>query len=304
MPIVDSRDLTIELPPVADTEARRGNTNRHFGDVSSRYRSVRDADLAAVDLVSDILASAAAEARPFRLLDVGTGTGRYLDMVSERLSSTLVTDLCPIGLDRSAAMLAQARRLNGCAYSGASHLVGTVETLPIRAASCDAMTCFNAVHHFDLARFSSEASRVLTPSGLLVLYTRTAEQNRDTIWGRYFPEFAELETRLHTASELQEALHATDAFTSVRVQTIPWRVTTSLSRLLEQVAAYHYSTFRFYSSAKLQTALDTFQRRIHLVFRDCSRITFDNDHLLVVAQRSASASPRMSPAWSDSHISN
>ena len=240
-------------------------------------------------LVSDVLASAAAQARPFRLLDVGTGTGRYLDMVSERLSSTVVTDLCPIGLDRSPAMLGQARRLNGCAYPGASHLVGAVETLPIRAASCDALLCFNAVHHFDLARFTSEASRVLTPSGLFVLYTRTAAQNRDTIWGRYFPDFAELETRLYTVSELHAALDATHAFTSVRVQAIPWRVTTSLSRLLEQATAFHYSTFRFYAPDRLQTALDTFQRRVRDVFRDCSRITFSNDHLLVVAQLAASS---------------
>ena len=187
-------------------------------------------------------------------------------------------------------MLGQARRLNGCAYPGASHLVGAVETLPIRAASCDAMTCFNAVHHFDLARFASEAARVLTPSGLLVLYTRTAAQNRNTIWGRYFPEFADLETRLHSVSAFRRALGATHGFTSVRVQTIRWSVTTSLSRLLEQVSAYHYSTFRFYSPDRLQTALDTFQRRVRGVFDDCSRITFDNDHLLVVAQRAASLS--------------
>ncbi len=276
------------MPPVANLEARRGAANRHFGDVSAKYRSVRDADLAAVSLVSDVLASVAAQARPFRLLDVGTGTGRYLDMVSERLSSTVTTDLCPMGLDRSAAMLGQARRLNGCAYPGASRLVGAVETLPFCAATCDAITSFNAVHHFDLARFASEASRVLTPSGLLVLYTRTAEQNRGTIWGRYFPEFATLENRLHSVSGLRRALDATHAFASVRVQTIPWRVTTSLSRLLEQVTAFHYSTFRFYSPDSLQAAFDTFQRRVRDVFDDCSRITFDNDHLLVVAQRAAS----------------
>ena len=174
MPIVDTRDLTADPPPAADT-------NRPFGDVCSAYRSVRDPDLVAVRLVSDVLASAAAQARSFRLLDIGTGTGWYLDMISEQLSSTLAVDLCPMGLDRSPAMLGHARWLNGCAYPGASHLVGTVESLPFRAASCDAITSFNAVHHFDLARFTSEASRVLTPSGLLVLYTRTAEQNRDTI---------------------------------------------------------------------------------------------------------------------------
>ena len=287
MPIVDTRGLTVEPPPAADTGSCRGDTNRHFGDVCSAYRSVRDLDLAAVCLVSDLLTSAATQARPFRLLDVGTGTGRYLDMVSQHLAST-IADICPIGLDRSAAMVGQARRLNGYAYPSASHLVGAVETLPFRAASCDAITSFNAVHHFDLAGFASEASRVLTPSGLLVLYTRTAEQNRGTIWGRYFPEFATLETRLHSVSELRQALDATQAFTAVRVQTISWRVTTSLSRLIEQVTAYHYSTFRFYSPDRLRTALDTFQRRVRGVFGDCSRITFDNDHLLVVAQRAAS----------------
>ena len=288
MPIEDTQSLTVELPPAADTESRRGDTNRHFGDVFSAYRSVRDLDLAGVRLVSDVLMSAAAQARPYRLLDVGTGTGRYLELVSQHLSSTLAADICPMGLDRSPAMVGQARRLNGCAYPAASHLVGAVETLPFRAASCDAITSFNAVHHFDLARFVSEASRVLTPSGFLVLYTRTAEQNRDTIWGRYFPEFAARETRLHSVSAFRRALDATHAFTSVRVQSIPWRVTTSLSRLVEQVAAYHYSTFRFYSPSGLQTALDTFQTRVRDVFSDCSRITFDNDHLLVVAQQAAS----------------
>jgi ubiquinone/menaquinone biosynthesis C-methylase UbiE len=288
MPIEDTLGLSSESPPDANTEPVQSDTNRHFGDVFSAYRSVRDLDLAAVRLVTDVLTSAAAQARPFRLLDVGTGTGRYLEMVSKHLSTTLAADICPMGLDRSPAMVGQARRLNGSAYPAASHLVGAVETLPFRAASCDAITSFNAVHHFDLARFVSEASRVLTPSGFLVLYTRTAEQNRDTVWGRYFPEFATLETRLHAASAFRRALDATHAFTSVRVQSIPWRVTTSLSRLVEQVAAYHYSTFRFYSPSGLQTALDTFQTRVRDVFGDSSHITFDNDHLLVVAQRAAS----------------
>ena len=56
-----------------------------------------------------------------------------MDRVSEHLSSTLAVDICPMGLDRSPAMVGQARRLNGCAYAGASHLVGAVETLPFRA---------------------------------------------------------------------------------------------------------------------------------------------------------------------------
>ena len=74
MPTADTRGLTVEPPPAADMAVRRGDTNRHFGDVFSAYRNVRDPDLAAVGLVIAVLASAAARARPFRLLDVGTGT--------------------------------------------------------------------------------------------------------------------------------------------------------------------------------------------------------------------------------------
>ncbi len=48
------------------------------------------------------------------------------------------------------------------------------------------MTCFNGVHHFDLARCAGEAARMLTPAGQLVAYTRTPEQNRRTIWGHHF----------------------------------------------------------------------------------------------------------------------
>ena len=65
MPTADTRGLTADPPPAADTGWRRGDMNRHFGDVCSAYRSVRDLDLAAVRLVSDVLASAAAQARPF-----------------------------------------------------------------------------------------------------------------------------------------------------------------------------------------------------------------------------------------------
>lgn len=287
MPI-NSQGVSTVPPFSDDAGSPEVGTNRHFGEVSSNYRAVRDLDFDAVRLVSDLLASAAVKARPFRLLDVGTGTGRYLDLVSEHLSSTGATDICPIGLDRSPAMLL-AQRHNGYAYPGASHLVGAVETLPFRAASCDAITSFNAVHHFDLTKFATEAARVLSPSGVLVLYTRTVQQNRDTIWGRHFPNFATLETRLHAITEFRRVLNATHAFGSVHVQTIPWRVTTSLSRLIQQVTAYHYSTFRFYSPDELRTACDTFRQRVRDVFRNCSDITFNNDHLLVVAQRLATA---------------
>ncbi len=279
---------TVEIAPGTDDREKRDRTTRlsdHFVKVSARYRTLRELDLEAVRLISEGVARTADPGRPVRLLDVATGSGRYLDAVSHFLTSLRAMEVVPIGLDLSPAMLTQARIRNGHAGLRARHLVGAVETLPFRTSSCDVMTCFNAVHHVDLARFAGEASRVLTPSGQLVVYTRTPAQNRRTIWGRHFPEFAVRETRLHGVEDLRAALLATGAFASVRAQTVPWRVTTSLARLVEQATHYHYSTFRLYADGALRAAIETFRQRVGQVFRDVARITHDNDHLLVMAQR-------------------
>ena len=277
--------LTVETSPNEGDRARTRRLSDHFAKVSGRYRTLRELDLAAVRLISDMVARGADLERPVRLLDVATGSGRYLEAVSHFLASTLTMRVVPIGLDLSPAMLTQARIRNGRAGPRARHLVGAVETLPFRTASCDVITCFNAVHHVNLARFAGEASRVLAPSGQLVIYTRTPEQNRRTIWGHHFPEFARRETRLYGVEDLRAALQATGAFTSVRAQTVPWAVTTSLARLVEQATHYHYSTFRLYADDALRTAIDTFRQRVGQAFRDVTRITYDNDHLLVMAQR-------------------
>ena len=276
---------TVEISPEGEDRDRTTRLSDHFAQVSAQYRTLRELDLDAVRLISEVVARGADPGRPVRLLDVATGSGRYLDAVSQCLAATLALEVVPIGLDLSPAMLTQARIRNRHTGLRARHLVGSVETLPFRTSSCDVMTCFNAVHHVDLARFAGEASRVLTPSGQLVVYTRTPAQNRRTIWGHHFPEFATRETRLHDVEDLRSALQATGAFTSVRSQTVAWTVTTSLSRLVEQATHYHYSTFRLYADDALRAAIDTFRQRVRQAFRDVTRITYDNDHVLVMAQR-------------------
>jgi ubiquinone/menaquinone biosynthesis C-methylase UbiE len=269
-----------------EKRARALQWSDHFTEVSSQYEQFRELDLRAVEIISEVLAGAINQKCPVvRLLDVGTGEGRYLDAVSESLSASLANRLISIGSDLSPAMLTQAHVMKSRVGLGAVYLVSASEKLPFLTASCDAITCFNAVHHFELARFLSEASRVLIPSGQLVLYTRTPEQNLGTIWGRYFPEFATRETKLYRRSDLQLALQADGLFDSIRVQMIPWQITTSLSRLIEQVVHFHYSTFRLYSNDLLHEAIDTFQYRVHQAFSDVARITFANDHIMLFAKR-------------------
>jgi len=134
--------------------------------------------------------------------------------------------------------------------------------LPFAQGYFDAVTTFNAVHHFDLDRFVSAAARVLCPGGLLSIYTRTPEQNKQTIWGQHFPGFTERETRLYQRERLEEAidkvpelqLEGMIEFKHVRVEAV--------ESLFNRARNFHYSTFRLYPAVEFRLALETFAKRL------------------------------------------
>ncbi|MEV6828605.1 class I SAM-dependent methyltransferase [Amycolatopsis sp. NPDC051102] len=91
-----------------------------------------------------------------RVLDLGAGTGK--------LTATLVA----LGLDVTAvepdpAMLAQLRRTQPDVRARP----GSAETIPLPAASVDAVVAGNALHWFDMAVAGPEIARVLAPGGVL-----------------------------------------------------------------------------------------------------------------------------------------
>lgn len=104
---------------------------------------------------------------PYRLLDVGCGTGTLLsclaaDPHAERLVGL---DFAPEMARRAAAKFAR----NG--HAGKLSVVcGDAERLPFAGASFDVLTCCNSFHHYpDQARAVREFARVLRPGGLVVL---------------------------------------------------------------------------------------------------------------------------------------
>jgi ubiquinone/menaquinone biosynthesis C-methylase UbiE len=93
-----------------------------------------------------------------RVLEVGCGTGHWLDHL--RRGMELV-----VGLDLSADMLREARGKGLPALVRAS-----AERLPVRSDCFDVVFCVNALHHFpDPRRFVAEAARVLAPGGTLAI---------------------------------------------------------------------------------------------------------------------------------------
>jgi SAM-dependent methyltransferase len=160
---------------------------QHFASVAPRYDALRDTDHDAVLLIRDRLPN-----EPLVGVDVGAGTGRYREL----LRRVLPERSWVLAADRSHAMLTSRRCEPGMA------LRCEAERLPSADGSVGFVTTFNAVHHFDLGRFTDEVARVLRPGGDLFVYTRTPEQHAKSMWGRAFPGFVSHESRLHDETTL------------------------------------------------------------------------------------------------------
>ena len=99
-----------------------------------------------------------------RLLDIGTGTGRVLELLAPRVRQG-------IGIDASKAMLALARaRLARAGLSHCSVRLADMYHLPVPDASVDVAVLQMVLHHAEQPeRVIGEAARVLRPGGRLLV---------------------------------------------------------------------------------------------------------------------------------------
>jgi ubiquinone/menaquinone biosynthesis C-methylase UbiE len=125
-----------------------------------RLRKLHVADAAVEAAITEALAD-----RPIRsLLDLGTGTGRILELFGPRLERGL-------GIDLSLAMLSLARaRLERAGLRHCMVRQGEIYDLPVPKDSFDAVIIHQVLHYLDDAPGAiREAARVLRPGGSLLV---------------------------------------------------------------------------------------------------------------------------------------
>ena len=257
----------------------------HFDRIASKYAEVRDTD---PHVVETIIARFPHSDGSADVMDIGCGTGRYTRIIIRKYAGDLRLFCC----DYSSAMLAEcSKRLNGEFPSKAIHYCcGSADDLPLNGQSFDAIVTFNAVHHFDLDRFVGRTSRVLRPGGLLSIYTRTPEQNAQTIWGQHFPGFTEHETRLYAVDRLQRTIDSTPGLRVEGITEFRNERAESIESLLHRACHFHYSTFALYPKHEFSEAVAIFSERLSHLSKD-GMIHHTAENTLVLARRVKTAGP-------------
>jgi ubiquinone/menaquinone biosynthesis C-methylase UbiE len=183
------RELVARLPandPVLEADRRQAARvlaeRARIASESFRHKGADWDEMRALDLpaqaVENALLALIPPGQAGRLLDIGTGTGRVLELLAPRVRQAL-------GIDASKAMLALARaRLSGPGCVHCAVRLADMYRLPLADQSFDIVVLQMVLHHAeDPDGALREATRVLNAGGTL-LVVDLAEHDRADLTGK------------------------------------------------------------------------------------------------------------------------
>jgi ArsR family transcriptional regulator len=164
------------MSDAARTEAIRGEraeaANRYFTGHAAVWDQIRSLHVAETEVERAI--GRALDRRPLgRLVDIGTGTGRMIELFGPRASQA-------IGIDRSSEMLRLARVKLEAAGIHSSLRQGDMYALPLADGVADSVIIHQVLHYaHSPAAAITEAARVLAPGGTLLIVDFAAHEREE-----------------------------------------------------------------------------------------------------------------------------
>lgn len=166
MTTIDSSDPVLERDRARAATVKREReaaAQSYFQANASEWDRIRSLHVAEADVEAEVCH--ALGPGPFRLLvDLGTGTGRMLELLAGRYERG-------IGFDLNHTMLDYARgRVEASGLAGASFRHGDLYDLPLGDGVADAIVMHQVLHFMtEPSQAIREAGRVLAPGGRLII---------------------------------------------------------------------------------------------------------------------------------------
>jgi ArsR family transcriptional regulator len=162
-PLADRWEAADEVRLEAVNADRAARAESWFNAHAADWDAIRSLHVAEGEVEAAIAAALAGE-RVGRLVDVGTGTGRMLELLGPAARSA-------IGIDRSPEMLRFARaRLAAAGLERAELRQGDMYALPLETGAADTVVLHQVLHYAQTpAAALAEAARLLGPRGRLLL---------------------------------------------------------------------------------------------------------------------------------------
>lgn len=184
-----------------------------------------------------------------RVVDVGSGTGRWAAFLADHLGATV------IGVEPSSAMRAEAERLS--ARPSVTYVAGTAEALPVDGAAFDAALLSRVLAHLvDLDTAASEVARSLRPGGMCLISAVFGDRlNDDSPLYRFWPQLRRIDqARYPTLREVLVSFR--DAgLSDVTVEPVTSRVAPSLAAYRERAAMRGLSKFEYLTDEEFDRGL-------------------------------------------------
>jgi ubiquinone/menaquinone biosynthesis C-methylase UbiE len=156
--------IALDLQRLAAIKRQRAEQAAAYFRVNAaqwhRIRSLHVDEREVEAALSELLAAA----EPQDLLDIGTGTGRIIEILGPRVTHAM-------GIDQSREMLSVARvNLERAGLANSIVRLGDMYQLSLPDSSFDAIVIHQVLHYADRpAEAIAEAARVLRPNGMLVV---------------------------------------------------------------------------------------------------------------------------------------
>jgi ubiquinone/menaquinone biosynthesis C-methylase UbiE len=214
-----------------------------FAELAGRYDRLRPVDAGWWEVLEALVEAGRLETG--RVLDIGCGTGRVVDVLARRGARAW-------GVDPSAEMLAEAR---GCRPPGGGFKQARAERLPFKDGWFDAAVMRQVVQHLELDAAFAEAARVLRPGGRLAIATFHPDHFASVWVAQVVPRVAEIDRARFPGPERLVASLVGAGFAEPEIRRLRQAVTLTRAEALERLRGRFISTLHLLSDEELAEAV-------------------------------------------------